>query len=515
MPKSEMPARKRAKLAEKVRGMKAWPRLTFPFVASKIRRDAVQAVERMNSRRIIKQKPPSKKLVVQLLDSENKDERKMGKELMEYTPLTEKEVANTLTYKKEKEHSSGASILYMPLKYSEANAAIKRRLKRNKGKELEVLKKERLNREEWVRQKVAIRLTAEHILGMDEKEFMSHAEEFSQHREHLIRQAAAAKFLEVGEGGLPYLEKRLNDSYSTVTMEATHSFMKILKKMPKRKRAKKLKELIKSDSPTVRKSLAAGLPYLGAEALPYLEELAEKGEGYEGSQAAKTAKAAMYFVKEDLPPDEWELMRYPHNFLGENPRGVDFKELLTNQKALFATPHTEAIIKRLNDIHKITKKMKREFGNKFLGVTLVGSTEKGYMHPSSDLDFIVLAQNKKVFKRFTELAKDLKLCKHIDDYVNPRHKKGANWLFYGIFFGNHKRLRELQKKAAEMLTNKEWEELQEHIRFHQTQSDKKTRRFDDSVLDHHTREATALLQVPPSRKETLKILRKRTKPRKA
>ena len=41
--------------------------------------------------------------------------------------------------------------------------------------------------------------------------------------------------------------------------------------------------------------------------------------------------------------------------------------------------------------------------------------------------------------------------------------------------------------------------------------DPETLRFDDSVLDDHTREATALLQVPPSRKETLKILKKRVR----
>jgi predicted nucleotidyltransferase len=186
-----------------------------------------------------------------------------------------------------------------------------------------------------------------------------------------------------------------------------------------------------------------------------------------------------------------------------------YSELFWNQKPLFATPYTKELVKKVSKLNEVSKQLKEEFGNAFVGISVLGSTSRGDMGPKEDLDYTMIAENEKVLKRFNELAGD-ELLLDKEGYVKPGNIEslspdGVSMLFSGIFFGDNKRLSKLQSKAVEKMDDSQWDQARKRMLSRTTDISKGVEK--GGVLEH----ATSLLRVPRTREETLKVLKRRMK----
>lgn len=78
---------------------------------------------------------------------------------------------------------------------------------------------------------------------------------------------------------------------------------------------------------------------------------------------------------------------------------------MATRKPLFATPETKDLIEKIRKLERISERLKKEFGDDFVGIIIFGSTAKGYRLEESDIDWGIIAKNEKVPERFREIAK--------------------------------------------------------------------------------------------------------------
>ena len=192
--------------------------------------------------------------------------------------------------------------------------------------------------------------------------------------------------------------------------------------------------------------------------------------------------------------------------------------LLASQKPLFAAPNTPEVISRIEKLQKISEDLKEKYKEKFIGFVLLGSTNKGYVEPASDLDWGIIAQDRAMSDDFKEMAIEKGLLPCFEHYVgvdkNYQVSDNQSIMFYGLFFGDHDKLLELQRQYLESIDQPTWDKIRKKIFDNETKIGKAQERF--SLSHEETRKmevALSLLRVPPSYQETLEILRERSKSR--
>ena len=85
-------------------------------------------------------------------------------------------------------------------------------------------------------------------------------------------------------------------------------------------------------------------------------------------------------------------------------------------------------------------------------------------------------------------------------------------LYCGLFFGDNRRLEELQLHNLENISDKDWDDMRGDMLEDEITLHKAVEKFDLDIIERDKISLmVTLLRVPPTREETLKILRKRVK----
>ena len=259
---------------------------------------------------------------------------------------------------------------------------------------------------------------------------------------------------------------------------------------------------------------ALALGEMGPAAIPFLREIA-----LNSNREAK-AQALVSLIK--LLPDSWtvieeisqvgdpDLSRPALRFL----KGTR-KNLSLGRKPLFATLFQEELEWRLGYLNEITEQLRAEFPTDFIGISVFGSHSRGHVKPGSDLDFMLLARDRKVYERFHEVVKlVIPLCvencyfAEINGDNRLKEKKyGFGALYYGLFFGDLEALTEIQNNS--MFSQKDYDNYRAYVLdkesyFSKSYAIKQTPQGNNKVKYH-----AWLTRVPPPYEETKKLLEKR------
>jgi predicted nucleotidyltransferase len=276
----------------------------------------------------------------------------------------------------------------------------------------------------------------------------------------------------------------------------------------------------KDEVSVVREAVAKALGNLGEQSLPILEKMS-KDENLDVRKAAIQARIKIIVeskgeqslpILEKMSKDEVDAVRKAAKTAIAQLKKGGYKYLLSTQKPLFATPETKVLAERIKKLQEIAQKLKEKFKDKFIGITILGGMAKGYLREESDLDWGIIAKDKKVSEEFQKIAKSLNLCHEHYAEVSKKNEvlKNKDVLFYGLFFGDHKELRKLQKIAFQNMDKNEWDDIRRHIMINETNLFKAAERFNinEEEMERLCQFAT-LLRVPPSYNEALEIVKKR------
>lgn len=185
---------------------------------------------------------------------------------------------------------------------------------------------------------------------------------------------------------------------------------------------------------------------------------------------------------------------------------------MSSRKPLFATSFAKELVEKMLKLESISKELKNKFGDDFIGFTIFGSLEKGYSSKGSDLDWGIIAKNRRVSDYFKKLAGSLNLCHEYYLGVDKDYKisERPDFLFYGLFFGDFKELVKLQKSILLTFSDSGWDEIRNNILNLETGLYKAGTRFDipDEELEK-IEQFVALLKTPPPRQEALEIIKRR------
>jgi len=344
---------------------------------------------------------------------------------------------------------------------------------------------------------------------------LSFLKKLSRDQKHpWLREIAIEAIGQLGELALPFLKELIQDK-SAPRVIAIQALGKVGEPaLPL------LEKLSQDEEEWIRKVVVIALGQMGNLALPLLEKLSQD----EDEEIRRDVALALGEIGETgrpllekLSQDEAERVRitafFSLNPINQKNEPKKFKSwLLATKKPLFATPHTKELAERIFNIQDMAKIMADEFGDKFIGLTVFGSTAKGYAEPESDLDWGIVAKDKEVSDYFQKTAKSLRLCHEHYAGVDEKYKvqDNADILFYGLFFGNRKELQKLQKTALEDMGENGWENIRYKIRSNELGLIKAAMRF--GIKDEEMekiKQAVALLRVPPPYDEALRIVRKR------
>lgn len=281
----------------------------------------------------------------------------------------------------------------------------------------------------------------------------------------------------------------------------------------------------KSNHYDIIKAGVRALSKFGEKILPILEDLAHnKNKNVKiitieaiGNEALHNKKALS--ILEELRREEKDFEIY--NIIDDVLKQVKLPSehndihswLLSSRKPLFTTPDTKELADRLKILEGVSKELKNKFQDGFIGLSVFGSTAKGYVEEESDLDAAIIIKNEAVLDYFRQIISPLKLC-HMNYHLIVREDKSVgdkSVLFHGLFFGDRKELLKLQKATIEGISDKEWDEIREKIWLNEVNLYKAKERFNiyQDELKKIKRFVT-LLRVPPPREEMLKILSKKS-----
>ena len=189
--------------------------------------------------------------------------------------------------------------------------------------------------------------------------------------------------------------------------------------------------------------------------------------------------------------------------------------LLSSQKPLFATGSTEVLTERLKSLDEKVTQLREKFKEQFIGIVIWGSTAGGYIKTGSDLDATVITQSEQAAKEAGSIFhRDVFSPTLVLEEGQPPNKKfGAN-LFEGIFFGDYKRLTQLQKELLDNVTDQEWDTIRKEI-YQKNITNLTQGRYAQERLGVVAEEldvlqlAVALTRVPPSKSKASRIVQKR------
>ena len=191
------------------------------------------------------------------------------------------------------------------------------------------------------------------------------------------------------------------------------------------------------------------------------------------------------------------------------------QELLSTHQPSLAAPYGKAISKQILKLEHTAQDLRKKFGDLFIGVSVFGSTAKGYAHSKSDIDWGIVSTDQRPVRYFQE-----KMSNSLDSYygfdirVNKDNRVSdhPDILFHGLFFGNHQKLAKLQQKTLEGVNENKWDKIREKILEDETNLNKAAERFNmkDQELDK-IKQLAALNRVPPTYQEVLKLVHSRVK----
>ncbi|VVB51098.1 HEAT repeats [uncultured archaeon] len=277
-----------------------------------------------------------------------------------------------------------------------------------------------------------VRRAAATALGNLGKEALPPLSKLAEDPEDNVRVAVATALGNVGEEAIPTLAKLAQDPYGGVHCTAIESLGRIGERA-----IPTLVQLAQDHDLGIRCAVARSLGAVGGQALHELEKLTEDPV----PDVSSVAKTALAEKKADKKPMLDLLIG-----LGE---------------PALASPFLRETEGRLQALADISARLTEEFGSGYVGVVIVGSTEKGYMTPQSDLDCAIIAENLQVKKEFVELAeaREIHPCIRLNLPPDTLSGDNRNFLFTGMFFGNREKLAEMQKKTLDSLTPEDWDTL--------------------------------------------------------
>jgi len=195
------------------------------------------------------------------------------------------------------------------------------------------------------------------------------------------------------------------------------------------------------------------------------------------------------------------------------------EKLLSSRKPLFATTHVSELAKKILLLDDVSKILQEKYKDKFIGFVVFGSTSGGYSLPKSDIDYMLTglkAEDKKNHDEFKSLIRDLNLkpcplySKYVDTETLEENMLHTSQLFQGLFFGNRKKLLELQKQVLKKINETNWNRIRKGIANVETNLEKATERF--KIKDKKLRQIKtniAILRTPPPLKEAREIINRR------
>lgn len=310
-----------------------------------------------------------------------------------------------------------------------------------------------------------------------------------------------AEGLEIfGEKALPLLEKLMVDKSENTRIKAIKSKAGILINSGEEKAFPFLEKMAEYDDWRVRKNIVASLSGVGKTFLPLIEKLKNDKNEYVRNAAMESERKKLF-------------RREPHSWL------------FGSRKSLFTTISTKEAAERIINLQHIVRGCEQKFKDRFVGLVVVGSLDKGYfdIDSESDLDAVILAKDYEVAEYVYDEGIFVDMCRGImiakakekggklcDGYVNINDElddEESAFLFYGLFFGNREKLLDLQKKILNNVDEKKWDEIRKCILGAQTKLFKAAKRFNmnEDKLDR-IKQFSALLRVPPSLAETRDIV---------
>jgi len=211
------------------------------------------------------------------------------------------------------------------------------------------------------------------------------------------------------------------------------------------------------------------------------------------------------------------------------------RRLLASRKSFASSAFLKTLLGKTRRLRKISETLEREFGEKFVGIVVVGSFVKGSFGPLSDLDYAVISYSPRAGEKFLELAgehfghQDMILptkpetgWEHeVDSEHNVVDPKKANHpvrrsvFFSGIFFGNRERLSEAQRIVFQNTSKKKWEEMRTVLRNRELDLKKAFERLGTTSKSEQANALkAAALRIPPTYNEMKAIIPKRKRVKK-
>ena len=436
------------------------PRLIFPFPLSEERNEALEMIktEKIDEEKLLK-----------LLKSNDFIEKKAGFYLLNKI---------NIKFSKEKQEKS-LPILEAMSKDEDwyVRQSVAQAMGNSGEKSLPILEAMSKDEDRNVRRSVA------QALGNSGEKSLPILGAMSKDKDRDVRQSVAQAMGNSGEKSLPILEAMSKDKDWNVRRSAIQGRIKIIIETKGEKSLPILEAMSKDRDWDVRRAVAQALGNLGEKSLPILEAMSKD--------------------------KDWDVRQEVAQALGKiQPARNKNKSLLSTRKPLFATLEIKSLMRKIQELQKIADKLKKEFGDKFIGLTIVGSTAKGYSTEESDIDWGIIAKDKIVSEKFRAMAESLNLCH--EHYVgvdkNRRISENKDFLFYGLFFGDFNELKKLQKDALERMDEKQWNIIRKNIESNETNLSKAVKKF--NILKEEMEKITifsSLLRVPLSYKKTLEL----------
>lgn len=196
------------------------------------------------------------------------------------------------------------------------------------------------------------------------------------------------------------------------------------------------------------------------------------------------------------------------------------EKLLSSRKPLFATSHIPELAKKILLLEDVSKILQEKHKDRFIGFVVFGSIAGGYSLPKSDIDHMLTSlkpEDEKIHSEFKSLIKSLNLkpCVLYSKYTDIK-KFGtvvhSDQLFQGLFFGNRKKLLELQKQTLKKISKENWDAIRSNITAEETGLEKAANRLQVNKQKLERIKANlAILRTPPPLKEAREIINKRYK----
>ncbi|MDD4983437.1 MAG: nucleotidyltransferase domain-containing protein [Candidatus ainarchaeum sp.] len=280
-----------------------------------------------------------------------------------------------------------------------------------------------------------------------------------------------------GEKALPYLGSAIHAFRSDTKMILIDAFATIGPKS-----LQYLEHFANDPKIGVRVFLALKLPVVGIEALPLLQKLLADNSYLVVNEAKKSI-----------------------NIIEQKEFGKPL--LMGSRESVLATSHIKALAERNRKISSIVSTLRKKHKD-FIGLTIFGSTEKGYFTPESDLDYAVIGKADVGPDLIKECkAGGLDLCQsHIHVTGTGKNVTKFAPLFYGQFFGDREALRKLQGDVFSRLNEQDWNKIRVEILGQETNLRKGLTRSGVGFRETNRILLAAAQKVPPPHAEMKRLL---------